>query len=189
MGGRVAQAGDLRQPVDRPPVLLRAQGGQPPQPSMASLTRRSIPAPPKSRSIQPEWSIRSTKATTPGQPADQTFSFRVVHTTDAVYVAVNVIDDQIVNDTVAPGEGGNVWQDDSVEIFFDAKNERGTGCYHRRSSIWSGTDEFYGQQSLSRLQQRGPDYNQLRANRTPGSPRPRRRPMVIKSSSSSRNRR
>jgi hypothetical protein len=55
--------------------------------------------------------------------ADQTFSFWVVHTTDAVYVAVNVIDDQIVNDTVAPGTDGNVWQDDSVEILFDANHD------------------------------------------------------------------
>ena len=35
--------------------------------------------------------------------ADQTFSFWVVHTTDAVYVAVDVTDDQIVNDTVGAG--------------------------------------------------------------------------------------
>jgi hypothetical protein len=69
---------------------------------------------------------------------DQTFSFRVVHTTDAVYVAVNVIDDQIVNDTVEPGGGGNVWQDDSVEVLFDAKNERGL-------SVTLGAPPFEGQ--------------------------------------------
>jgi hypothetical protein len=70
--------------------------------------------------------------------ADQTFSFRVVHTTDAVYIGVNVIDDQIVNDTVAAGEEGDVYRDDSVEVLFDAKNERGT-------SVQLGVPPFNGQ--------------------------------------------
>ena len=59
--------------------------------------------------------------------ADQTFSFRVVHTTDAVYVALDVIDDQIVDDTVAPGTDGNVWQDDSIEVLFDANHDHSPG--------------------------------------------------------------
>jgi Carbohydrate family 9 binding domain-like len=70
--------------------------------------------------------------------ADQTFSFRVVHTTDAVFIGVNVIDDQIVNDTVPPGEDGNVYQDDSVELLFDAKNEGGL-------TVTLGAPPFNGQ--------------------------------------------
>jgi hypothetical protein len=44
-----------------------------------------------------------------------------VHDTKAVYVAVDVIDTTVVTDTAEAGsEDGNTWEDDSVEIFFDA---------------------------------------------------------------------
>lgn len=44
-----------------------------------------------------------------------------VHDATAVYVAVEVIDTQVVTDTAEAGsEDGTTWEDDSVEIFFDA---------------------------------------------------------------------
>lgn len=53
----------------------------------------------------------------------------VIHDDEAVYVAVNVTDDRVVTDTAAAGsEDGNTWEDDSVEIFFDADNSNGPGA-------------------------------------------------------------
>lgn len=44
-----------------------------------------------------------------------------VHDATAVYVAVDVIDANVVTDTAEAGsEDGTTWEDDSVEIFFDA---------------------------------------------------------------------
>ncbi len=44
-----------------------------------------------------------------------------VHDATAVYVAVDVIDANVVTDTAEAGsEDGTTWEDDSVEVFFDA---------------------------------------------------------------------
>jgi hypothetical protein len=59
------------------------------------------------------------------------YDWWVVHTADAVYVAVNVVDDQIINDSpdAQPGmEDGVTWEDDSVEVFFDSDNTRNLGA-------------------------------------------------------------
>ncbi len=54
---------------------------------------------------------------------DHDFSGWVVHDEEAIYVAVDVIDDLIVTDSADPGsENGSTWTDDSAEIFFDADN-------------------------------------------------------------------
>lgn len=72
-----------------------------------------------------------------GGPSEDTFSeetlnydWWIVHTADDIYVAVNVVDDQVINDNpdAQPGmEDGNTWEDDSVEIFFDSDNNKNTG--------------------------------------------------------------
>jgi len=55
---------------------------------------------------------------------DHGFSAWVVHDADAVYVAVDVTDDNIVTDTAEAGtDDQNTWEDDSVEIFFDADHD------------------------------------------------------------------
>ena len=55
---------------------------------------------------------------------DLNYSAWVVHTADAIFVAVNVTDDKVVSDSAAAGsEDGNTWEDDSVEIFFDADHD------------------------------------------------------------------
>lgn len=52
----------------------------------------------------------------------------VLHDETAVYVAVNVTDTAVVTDTAEAGsENGNTWEDDSVEIFFDADNDKNHG--------------------------------------------------------------
>jgi hypothetical protein len=52
----------------------------------------------------------------------------VTHDATAVYVAVDVIDTTVVTDTADAGsEDGNTWEDDSVEIFFDADLDRNHG--------------------------------------------------------------
>jgi hypothetical protein len=53
-------------------------------------------------------------------PDDHQFSFFITHDANAIYGAVDVTDDKIVNDNAAEGEeDGMTGQDDSVEIFFD----------------------------------------------------------------------
>jgi hypothetical protein len=48
-----------------------------------------------------------------------------VHDQDAVYVAVDVVDDHIFTDSAETGsEDGSTWEDDSVEIFFDADHSK-----------------------------------------------------------------
>src|SRR5262245_552489 len=59
---------------------------------------------------------------------DNGYSAWVVHDVDAVYVAIDVLDDQIFTDTAAAGsEDQTTWEDDSVEIFFDVNLDRQGG--------------------------------------------------------------
>ena len=52
----------------------------------------------------------------------------VIHDDTAVYVAVDVTDSKVVTDTAEAGsENGTTWEDDSVEIFFDADNDKNHG--------------------------------------------------------------
>src|SRR5262249_29417654 len=61
-------------------------------------------------------------------PEDLAFSAWVVHDADAIYVAVDVIDDKILIDTAEAGSDDKAtWEDDSVEIFFDADHDHEPG--------------------------------------------------------------
>lgn len=52
---------------------------------------------------------------------DHDYSFWAVHDDDAIYIAVQVTDDQVVTDTADAGsEDGQTWIDDSVEVFLDS---------------------------------------------------------------------
>ena len=71
------------------------------------------------------------------EPGDCDYSAWVIHDGEAVYVALDVTDDIIVNDSAEPeSEDGSTWQDDSVEIFFDADNSNDSG---------RGSGQFEGQ--------------------------------------------
>jgi hypothetical protein len=62
------------------------------------------------------------------EAGDLGFSAWVIHDADAVYVAIDVIDDNVVNDSATPeSPDGSTWEDDSVEIFFDADLSRDLG--------------------------------------------------------------
>ena len=66
-----------------------------------------------------------------------------VHDDEAVYVAVDVVDDHIVTDSAAAGsEDGSTWEDDSVEIFFDADHSKDLG---------RGSKQFEGQYVLTAI--------------------------------------
>lgn len=68
---------------------------------------------------------------------DHGYSAWVIHDAEAVYVAVDVTDDMVVNDTAPAGsEDMTTWEDDSVEIFFDANHSHDAG---------RGTGRFEGQ--------------------------------------------
>jgi len=61
-------------------------------------------------------------------PDDNGYSAWVVHDADAVYVAIDLLDDQVSSDTAAAGsEDQSTWEDDSVEIFFDVDLDRSGG--------------------------------------------------------------
>lgn len=56
---------------------------------------------------------------------DLAYKAWVVHDSEAVYVGFDVTDDAVVTDTAAAGsEDGSTWNDDAVEIFFDANNDK-----------------------------------------------------------------
>src|SRR5206468_439081 len=68
------------------------------------------------------------------EASDLSYSAWVIHDADAIYVAVDVTDDMVVNDTAEAGsEDKTTWEDDSVEIFFDADHDlelgRGVGQF------------------------------------------------------------
>ncbi len=71
------------------------------------------------------------------EEGDHAFTWRAVHAADAVYVGVEVIDDDLRDDSAGEGsEDGQTWQDDSVEIFFDPDESNDSG---------RGDQEFEGQ--------------------------------------------
>ena len=71
------------------------------------------------------------------EPTDHSYSAWVVHDAEAIYVAIDVTDDNVVNDTAAAGsEDQTTWEDDSMEIFFDADDDE---------EIGHGTGQFEGQ--------------------------------------------
>jgi hypothetical protein len=59
---------------------------------------------------------------------DHAYSAWIVHDDDAIYVAVDVTDDNVAFDTAEAGsEDQSTWEDDSVEIFFDADHDHEPG--------------------------------------------------------------
>jgi hypothetical protein len=74
------------------------------------------------------------------EPADLSYRAWVVHTADSIYVAVDVSDDVITTDSAEAGsEDGSTWEDDSVEIFFDANNSKDAG---RGAELFEGQYVF-----------------------------------------------
>ena len=72
---------------------------------------------------------------------DQNFFAWVTHDYEAVYVAVDVTDPNVVTDSAEDGtEDGQTWQDDSVEIFFDTDDS---------NDIGRGSKGFEGQYVLT----------------------------------------
>ncbi len=59
---------------------------------------------------------------------DHGFNAWVVHDTDAIYIGLDVTDDDIVTNTAEAGtEDGSTWLDDSIELFIDADYSRLSG--------------------------------------------------------------
>lgn len=78
--------------------------------------------------------------TVPTSTADLSFDFYVMHDAQYLYVAVDVMDDEVITDTEAPGaEDGNTWYDDSVEIFID-------GNYTHMPGVTGETGYMFGGQ-------------------------------------------
>jgi len=78
--------------------------------------------------VEPHTAIWDSAGDDTFEATDASFSAWVVHDAEAVYVAIDVTDDAVVTDTAAAGsEDGNTWEDDSVEIFFDADLDRELG--------------------------------------------------------------
>ncbi|MCI0539209.1 MAG: hypothetical protein L0Z50_28715 [Verrucomicrobiales bacterium] len=74
-------------------------------------------------------------------PTDLNYKAWVVHDADAIYVAVDVTDEKVVTDSAEAGsEDMSTWDDDSVELFFDADNSKDLG---------KGTAGFEGQHVLT----------------------------------------
>ena len=75
------------------------------------------------------------------QPGDHGYSAWIVHDDEAIYAAFDVTDDKVVNDTAEAGsEDRSTWEDDSVEILFDADHSHDLG---------RGPGQFEGQYVLT----------------------------------------
>jgi hypothetical protein len=75
------------------------------------------------------------------EEGDHSYTYWVTHDDEAVYVGVDVVDDQIVTDSAEAGsEDESTWIDDSIEIFFDADDSDDTD---------RGAGEFEGQYVLT----------------------------------------
>lgn len=75
------------------------------------------------------------------EEGDSSYTYWVTHDDEAVYVGVDVVDDEIFTDTAEAGsEDGQTWVDDSIEIFFDADDSNDEG---------RGAGEFEGQYVLT----------------------------------------
>ena len=64
------------------------------------------------------------------EEGDHSYTYWVTHDDEAVYIGVDVTDDEIFTDTAEAGsEDGQTWVDDSIEIFFDPdeSNDAGRG--------------------------------------------------------------
>ncbi len=62
------------------------------------------------------------------EEGDHSYTYWVVHDEEAVYVGVDVVDDQIFTDSAEAGsEDGQTWVDDSIEIFFDPDDSDDAG--------------------------------------------------------------
>lgn len=75
------------------------------------------------------------------EEGDSSYTYWVTHDDDAVYVGVDVVDDEIFTDSADAGsEDGQTWVDDSIEIFFDPDDSNDSG---------RGDKEFEGQYVLT----------------------------------------
>lgn len=75
------------------------------------------------------------------EAGDQEYAYWVTHDDAAVYIAVEVTDDELFSDSAEAGsEDGMTWVDDSIEIFFDADDSNDAG---------RGAGEFEGQYVLT----------------------------------------
>lgn len=76
----------------------------------------------------------------PSSDADLSFRFAVGYDDEALYVAVHVVDDQVIADSCAPGSlSAPAWDDDAVEIFLDGNNNRA-----RDSRLEDGSELRFG---------------------------------------------
>ena len=69
----------------------------------------------------------NTAGTAPISPEDCSGKWRALWNSDSLYVLVLVTDDTLNNDS-EPGGGDNKWNDDSVEIYIDGDNSKGTSA-------------------------------------------------------------
>ena len=75
------------------------------------------------------------------EAGDHEYTYWVTHDESAVYVAVEVTDDELFTDSAEAGsEDGMTWVDDSIEIFFDADDSNDSG---------RGAGQFEGQYVLT----------------------------------------
>ena len=70
------------------------------------------------RSNAPWQDITNVVTGSVGRPSDLTGRFKVLWTSEAFYILVEVADSSLVNDSP------EVWKDDAIDIYFDANNSR-----------------------------------------------------------------
>jgi hypothetical protein len=116
------------------------------------------------------------------EATDLSYRAWVVHSADAVYVAVDVTDELVTTDTAEAGsEDGTTWEDDSVEIFFDADNKK--DLVRDSALLYEGQFVITANGAHRDAEANNPHSARGRI----GTPRQPRRPRATPSSSRSRN--
>jgi len=113
--------------------------------------------------VTPENGVFDLEDTRANGPDDLCYKFALCHDEQALYVAVEVIDDKIITDNTEKGDtNAQVWKDDAIEIFIDGNhnhspNARYKGCPELKTggefslaingaatSFWSGWPDSFG---------------------------------------------
>lgn len=89
----------------------------------------------------------------PKDDADGSLEFACIADNTALYVAVKISDDAKV---VGENTGGDVWQDDSVEIYIDGGNEKAAAYDKNDAQITIGRDNVGGDVNNPKMGGSGP---------------------------------
>lgn len=94
-------------------------------------------------SVRPENGVFDGESTPADSSEDLRYRFALCYDSDALYVAVEVVDDVLKVDTTSPGETSALaWKDDAVEVFIDGNQNRAPDARDSEGKEYAYGGEF-----------------------------------------------